>query len=101
MNEDDLVGCSLVLLIIVGLFGWLLIGNVAPAGGKATTKMTAKVLHDGEVIHLSSGGDIVTTFKDVHTYHLLQDRTETEAIGTYDLNMYGGVCGSTNWTIPK
>lgn len=100
-GKEEFLSVGFVLTMFVVLFGWLLLGLSAPAGGTATTKITAKVLYDGEVIHLSQGGDIITTFRDVHTYHLLADKAETIAIGTYKLNMYGGSCTGTNWTIPE
>lgn len=97
-GNDDALMTGGMMLVLTGLFGWLLLGNMCPVSSK-DTEMTASVLHDKNASHLSVDGVIVATYNDVATFNYLADRETVKVIKNQTYNMYGGLPKGPTWTI--
>lgn len=96
-DNDDLLGVSLAMLLIIVLLGWLTLGSVMPQS-EVNETVIVNVLHDKNSVHISYDGKVVKSFTDIATFNYLADKNEIKAQVTRSKNMYGGLV-SEKWEL--
>lgn len=91
-NDSETVVSSIFLAMVLFLFGWAIIGNLAPLS-QASREIKCDISITPNLAILSSDGKVISSYNDVVNYTYLKGKESVLVIETGYINMYG----TTNW----
>jgi hypothetical protein len=89
LDKEDQTIASFIIVAIIGVLGWLLIGQSVCIKTEVTT-LEAHVLYDAAAIYVVNSGVVYLTSTDVTAYNRLKESPTTILKRVSNRNMYNG-----------